>query len=67
MIELIVKEMVVVIKIINLDTEVFTEKIMMTLIFKINRSDIYIIITLINQDTIMLFQIIILVFKFLSI
>ena len=53
--DLNIEKVVFIIKIINLDTKVFTKKIIVSLIFKINNSNIYIIMTLINQNTIMLF------------
>lgn len=50
-------------KIFDRDIKVFAKKIMVTFILKINSSNIYIAIALINQNIIMLFQIIILVSK----
>lgn len=47
-------------KMIDLDIEVFTEKTMMALVFEIDGSDIYIAMTLINQDIMVLLQIILL-------
>ena len=61
--DLNIKEMVFAIKIIDLDAEGFAEKIMVALIFKIDGSGIYTAITLMNQNTIVLLQIIILEFK----
>lgn len=50
-------------KMIDLDAEVLIKKAMVALVFKIDSSNINIVITLINQDTIVLFQIIVLVSK----
>lgn len=45
---------------INLNTEMFAEKTMMGLVFKIDDNGIYIIMIFINQDTTFLFQIVVL-------
>ena len=42
------------IKIFDLNAEVFAKKTIMTLVFKINNSNIYMVMTLINQDITML-------------
>ena len=63
MIDLDTKEMVSAVKIIDLDTEVFAEKIMMALVFEIDGGDIYMEMALMNQDTIVLLQIVVLEFK----
>lgn len=47
-------------KIIDLKAEVSAKKVMVALVFKINGGGIYIAIALINQDTTMLFQIVVL-------
>ena len=48
------------IEIIDLDIEIFTKKIVVAFIFKIKDNDIYVRIALINQNTIVLLQIILL-------
>ncbi len=50
-----VEEVISIVKIIDLNTKVFTKKIMVVLIFKINSSNIHAEIASINQDTIVLF------------
>lgn len=50
-------------KIIDLDAEVSAQKIMVLLIFEIDGNSIHIEMALIDQDTMVLFQIIILGFK----
>lgn len=54
MIDLNIEEVVSTVKIIDLDTEVFAEKTMVTLDFEIDSGGIYMAITLINQDTMVL-------------
>lgn len=54
MIDLDAKEIMFAIKIIGLNAEIIAEKIMMTLVFEINSSNIHIVITLINQNIILL-------------
>ena len=60
MINLDAEEVVSSVKIIYLDIEVFIKKIMITLVFEINSSGIYTAITLMNQNTMVLLQIIVL-------
>lgn len=60
MINLNTKKMVSDIEIIDLDIEIFTKKIVVAFIFKIKDNDIYVRIALINQNTIVLLQIILL-------
>ena len=60
MIDLDVEEIVSAMKIMYLDAEVFVEKIMVALVFEIDIGSIYTAMTLMNQDTIMLLQIVIL-------
>lgn len=60
MIDLEANKVIFIMKIITLNTEIFAEKIMVALIFEINDSSIYMAITFINQNTTVLFQIIIL-------
>ena len=55
------KEVVSVMKIIDLDAEVSTEKIMVAPVFEINVSGIHTVIALMNQETTMLLQIVMLV------
>lgn len=62
-IDLDTEDMVCVKKIIDLNIEVFAKKIIVTLVFRINNSSIYIAMALINQDITVLFYIVILVFK----
>lgn len=52
--------MVPVMKIIDLDTEVSTEKTIVALVFKIDGGGIYTAIVMMNQNTMVLFQIIVL-------
>lgn len=47
-IDLDAKEIELAMKIINLDAEVFTEKIMVTLVFEIDGGHIYMVMILIN-------------------
>lgn len=63
MIDLDIKEVIFAVKIIDLNAEISTEKVMVVFIFEINCVDIYIAMTLVNQNTIVLFHIIILVFE----
>ena len=58
--ELDAEEVVSAIKIIDLNTEISAEKVMMALIFEIDGGSIYIAMVLINQDTMVLFQIVVL-------
>lgn len=60
MIDLNAEKVISAIKIIDLDTQVSAQKIMVVFVFEINSGNIYIEIALINQDTIVLFQIIML-------
>ena len=55
MINLKAEEMVFAMKIIDLNTEIFAEKIMVALIYEIDGSNIYMVMTLINQNIIVLF------------
>lgn len=48
MMDLDIEEMVFAMKIIDLNAEVFAEKIMVTLVFEINGGGIYMVMTLIN-------------------
>lgn len=48
---------------IDLDAELFAEKIIMALVFEIDANNIYTVMVLINQDIIILSQIVILMFK----
>ena len=50
MIDWDIEEVVFIIEIIDLNNKIFIEKTMMILIFKIINNNIYIRITLINQD-----------------
>lgn len=61
MINLNAKKIVFAIKIINLDAEMFIEKVIVAFVFKINGGSIYMVMILINQDIMMLCQIIVLV------
>ena len=61
MIDLDAKKIVSTVKIIYLDAEVSVEKTMVALVFEINTSSIHTAMTLINQDIIVLFQIVVLV------
>ena len=54
------EEVVFAVKIIGLDTEVFAKKIMVALVFGINSGGIYMAMVSMNQDTTMLFQIVVL-------
>ena len=54
MINLIIKKIIFTINIIDLDAEISAAKIIVALVFEINNGNIYIIMTLINQDIIML-------------
>lgn len=55
MMDLNAEEIAFVIKIIDLDTKIFAEKTMVPLVFKIDNSNIHIVMVLINQDTTVLF------------
>lgn len=55
--------MISAIKIFDLNIKVFAEKIVVAHVFKIDGSGILIVITLINQDIKVLFQIVVLGFK----
>ena len=57
------KEVVSAMKIIDLDAEISAEKAMVPLIFEIDGGGIYMAMALMNQDTTILFQIIVLVSK----
>ena len=59
-IDLDAENVVFAVKIIYLDANVSSEKIMMALVFEINVGSIYIAITLINQDITVLHQIVVL-------
>ena len=48
---------------IDLDAEVFAEKVIVALVFKINSGSIHTAIVLMNQNITILFQIIVLAFK----
>lgn len=63
MINLVIEKIVFIIKIIDLNIMIFTKKIIIALIFEINSKNIYIKKVLINQNTIILFYIIILELK----
>lgn len=63
MINLNIEEVISAVKIINLDIEISAKKIMIALVFKINNSDIYMTIILINQDIVVPFQIVALEFE----
>lgn len=54
MINLDIQEVVVAIKIFDLDVEVFTKKIIVALIFEIECNSIYTAIILMNQNTMVL-------------
>ena len=60
MMDLDVEEMVSAMKIIDLDAEVSAEKVMVALVFEIDGGNIHMAMILMNQDTTVLFQIIIL-------
>ena len=57
------EEVVSAIKIIDLNAKVSAKKTMVALVFEIDSSGIYMAMVLINQDTTMLFQIIVLAFE----
>ena len=57
------KKIVFIIKTIHLKAEMSTEKIIIALIFEIDGNSDYMVMTFINKNIIMLFQIIILRFK----
>ena len=63
MMDLDVEEMVSAVKIIYLDAEVSIEKKMVALVFEIDGGGIYTAMTLINQDTMVLLQIVVLGFE----
>lgn len=58
--DLDIKKVVFTIKIINLNIKIFAKKTMMALVFEINNGSIHMIITLMNQDIIVLLQIVVL-------
>lgn len=60
MIHLDVKEIVFTIEIINLDVKISSKKIILSLIFEIDSNNIHIKMALIDQDTMVLLQAIIL-------
>lgn len=66
MIDLNTKEVIFIMKIIDLDAEIFIKKTIIAVIFKIDSNIIYIVIILINQDTTMLFYIFALGFEIMS-
>lgn len=63
MIDLDAKKVVFIMKIIDLNAKVSAKKTTIVLIFEINGGGIYTAIVLINQDTIVLFQVILLLFE----
>ena len=63
MIDLNIKEIIFFIKIIDLNGEISTKKVIMVLVFEIDGGSIHIVMALINQDITMLFQIVMLISK----
>lgn len=60
MMDLDAKERVFVIKIIDLDIKMSAKKTIIALVFEINGSSIYTVMVLMNRDTIVLFQVVLL-------
>lgn len=63
MIDLNTEKYMFAIKIIDLNAEMFIEKIILALVFKMNGGGIYMVITLMNYNTTVLLQIFILGFE----